>query len=200
MRSSPTCRKFAAPKRKFGAPSAPAALSRLVATTAARPSPGAPPRGLLRAGALTLPCALGAGGVRRAKREGDGASPAGSWRLLSGYFRADRLARVPTPLPMRATGARDGWCDDPSSALYNRPVSLPFAGSREEMRRDDGLYDLVVALDYNMAPRRKGRGSAIFLHCAREGFSPTRGCVALRREDLRRLLPRLSPRTTLVIL
>jgi L,D-peptidoglycan transpeptidase YkuD (ErfK/YbiS/YcfS/YnhG family) len=92
-----------------------------------------------------------------------------------------------------------GWCDDPASPAYNRLVKLPFSGSHEEMWRADGLYDLVIVLGYNLSPRRKHRGSAIFLHCARDGFPPTAGCIALRLGDLRRLLPRLSKKTVLIV-
>ena len=100
---------------------------------------------------------------------------------------------------MRPIRRDQGWCDDPASSLYNRPIRMPFRQSHERLWRDDGLYDIVIVLDYNIAPRRKQRGSAIFIHCAREGFAPTEGCIALRRGDLRRLLPRLSRRTVLTI-
>jgi L,D-peptidoglycan transpeptidase YkuD (ErfK/YbiS/YcfS/YnhG family) len=93
----------------------------------------------------------------------------------------------------------DGWCDDPESACYNRAVCLPFGAAHERLWRPDRLYDLVVVLAYNIHPRRKGRGSAIFLHCARPDFAPTEGCIALAFEDLRRLLPRLSRNTVLII-
>jgi L,D-peptidoglycan transpeptidase YkuD (ErfK/YbiS/YcfS/YnhG family) len=164
------------------------------------PSPGDRRRGRLVAAGLALPCALGRSGPRRRKREGDGASPVGGFRLRGAYFRADHLPRPRTPLPMRRTRPADGWCDDPRDRRYNRPVPLPCLGvSCERMWRDDGLYDVVVDLDCNRGPIRPGRGSAIFLHVARPGFAPTEGCVALRRADLLRLMPRLGPGTRLVI-
>lgn len=155
--------------------------------------------GRLQAGPLVLRCALGRAGPVRDKREGDHASPVGAWRARYGLYRADRIARPRSGLRLRPIRELDGWCDDPGSALYNRPVRLPFAGSAEKLRRDDGLYDIVIVLDYNLSPRRRGRGSAIFLHCAREGFAPTEGCVALRLDDLRRLLARLSRDSVLTI-
>ncbi|MGY2048057.1 L,D-transpeptidase family protein [Methylobacterium sp. JK268] len=160
-----------------------------------------PSRGTLLAGPLQIPCALGKTGRTRDKREGDGASPRGSFRLRGGYFRADRLrGRPASGLPLRPIRPGDGWCDDPRDRRYNRPIPLPAPGvSAERMWREDGLYDLVLDLDYNRGPIRRGRGSAIFLHCARPGFLPTEGCVALRRADLRRLLARLGPRTRLTI-
>ncbi len=155
--------------------------------------------GRLRAGAVTLGCAIGGGRIKHDKREGDRATPAGPFRLLFGFYRADRVARNETLLPMRPLSRRDLWCDDPESARYNRLVAAPFRPSHEKLWRDDHLYDIVIALDYNLYPRRKGRGSAIFLHCARLDFLPTEGCIALKRDDLRRLLPRLSQKTILII-
>jgi len=153
----------------------------------------------LRAGGLILPCAIGRSGIRHSKREGDGATPVGRWPLLFGFYRADHLPRLAAHTQLDAIRQDLGWCDEPASPLYNRPVRLPFAPSHEEMWRDDGLYDLVIVLGQNLKVRRKGGGSAIFLHCARPDFSPTAGCVALRREDFRRLLPRLSRKTMLVV-
>ena len=78
-------------------------------------------------------------------------------------------------------------------------VSFAVPGRHEKLWRADRLYDLVIVLDYNIRPRRKSRGSAIFLHCARPDFAPTEGCVALRPDDLRRLLPRLAKKVRLTI-
>ena len=61
------------------------------------------------------------------------------------------------------------------------------------MWRDDGLYDVVVVLDHNQRPRIPGRGSAIFLHVARDGLQPTEGCVALPLAALRHIVARLGP-------
>lgn len=59
------------------------------------------------------------------------------------------------------------------------------------MWRDDGLYDVVVVLGHNDLPRRRGMGSAVFLHIAHAGLKPTAGCMAVTPRDMRRLLPRL---------
>jgi len=171
-------------------------INRLVVTRV----PGAnPSAGRLHAGQMTLRCAIGGGGVRRDKREGDHATPAGSFRLLTGFFRADKGSRQASLLRMRPIKANEGWCDDPQSALYNCKVILPSRFGHEQLWRKDGLYDLVLVLDFNICPRRKSRGSAIFLHCCREGYPPTEGCVALRLDDLRRLLSRLSRKVVLTI-
>jgi L,D-peptidoglycan transpeptidase YkuD (ErfK/YbiS/YcfS/YnhG family) len=91
-------------------------------------------------------------------------------------------------VPAQVTRATDGWCDDPASGRYNCPVHLPSGFSHEEMWRDDRLYDVVGVLDWNIRPRVRRRGSAIFLHLCRADFAPTAGCVALRPRDLHRVL------------
>lgn len=161
--------------------------------------PGARSRGWLIAGGRAIPCALGRAGIGTGKREGDGKTPRGAHGLGTLWVRADRGPRPRTRLPVRQTRRHDGWCDDPAHRRYNAPVQLPFAASHEEMWRADALYDLVIEIAWNRRPRRPGRGSAIFLHIARPGFSPTAGCVALTAADLRRLLPRLGPTTRIEI-
>jgi L,D-peptidoglycan transpeptidase YkuD (ErfK/YbiS/YcfS/YnhG family) len=162
-------------------------------------SPLDPRRGVLIAGPTALPCALGRAGVTRAKREGDGATPAGRFRLLGAFYRPDRLPRPRTRLPVRALRPADGWCDDPHDRRYNRPIRLPDAARHERMWRDDRLYDVVLDIGWNRGPIARGRGSAIFLHLAKPGFPPTEGCVAVPRTAIRRLLERIGPRTRIEI-
>lgn len=146
-------------------------------------------------------CALGRGGVVAAKekREGDGASPAGSWAMRRVIYRPDRGPAPDTQLPAFPMEKDDGWCDDPEDPNYNRPVKLPYKGRHEVMWREDHLYDLVVVLAYNDEPVRKGRGSAIFLHLAKPGYEPTEGCVALARADMEKLLKKAQPGVSLTI-
>ncbi|HYD46280.1 MAG TPA: L,D-transpeptidase family protein [Phenylobacterium sp.] len=140
-------------------------------------------------------CALGRGGVKPAadKREGDGASPAGIWPMRRVLWRADRLARPATALPVAAIAQADGWCDAPGDASYNRPVRLPYPVSAERLWREDGVYDLLVVLGHNDDPPVAGLGSAIFLHLARPDYAPTAGCVALALDDLRQALALAEP-------
>jgi L,D-peptidoglycan transpeptidase YkuD (ErfK/YbiS/YcfS/YnhG family) len=155
--------------------------------------------GRMTAGEKVMPCALGRSGVTRAKREGDGASPAGTWPLRHVLFRPDRLDRPVTALAAYALSPTDGWCDDPADRRYNRPVQLPYAASAEALWRDDGLYDLLVVLGYNDDPPRPGLGSAIFFHLAAPDLAPTAGCVAVQRADMLWLLSRCGPGTRLEI-
>jgi L,D-peptidoglycan transpeptidase YkuD (ErfK/YbiS/YcfS/YnhG family) len=156
------------------------------------------------AGRLSWPgggamAACGRGGVRLDKREGDGASPEGSFPLLHFYYRADRIAAPPTGMPMSALRLNDGWVDDPADPRYNRLVSLPYPAHHEEMWRTDALYDLLVLIGYNTDPPLPGRGSAIFLHVARPDFAPTEGCIAVAHDVLAGLLGVLGPGSMITI-
>lgn len=143
---------------------------------------------MVAVGSHRFPCALGRSGSRAVKREGDGATPLGRFALDRVFYRADHVRRPRTGLGLSPLRERDGWCDAPGDRNYNRLVRHPYPASAECMWREDGLYDLVVVLSYNERPRIKGRGSAIFMHVARAGFRPTEGCIALRRDDLVKLL------------
>ncbi len=138
-------------------------------------------------------CAIGRGGVRADKREGDGATPAGCWPLRRVLYRADRLVAPKTLLPVSEIRPEDAWCDDPGDARYNRHVVLPYAGHHERLWRDDDVYDVVVVMGHNDEPPRPGAGSAVFLHVARADFAPTEGCVALALEDLLTVLRLAGP-------
>ena len=149
-------------------------------------------RGHLSAGNHVFPVALGRGGILANKREGDGGTPRGRFRLLRIWWRPDRMPRPHTKLPLRRIGKNDGWCEDPRDRNYNRPVKLAPGSTADRLWRDDHLYDLIVELDHNTRPRVPYRGSAVFIHFARRGFTPTAGCVALKRGDLQKLLALLA--------
>lgn len=169
-----------------------------VSVIVVRARPGHPTQGIMQVGSLRFPCALGRGGISANKREGDGATPLASMKLLSGYLRGGRFQRSST-LPLSAIDGRLGWCDLPDDRNYNRPVRLPYRASHETMLRRDHLYDCCIVLDWNIKPRRRGRGSAIFFHLARPGFTPTEGCVAVTHRVMARLLPLLSRHTVLKV-
>ena len=165
-----------------------------------RARPGARRRGLLLAGPLAIPVALGRAGIRADKREGDGATPRGRFRLRRLWWRPDRRPRPVTRLPARRIDLSSAWCEDPADRRYNRPFRRSAGEAGDRLWRDDRLYDVVIEIDHNRRPRIAGRGSAVFIHLARPNGSPTAGCVALAAAALRRLLARLGPKTRIEIL
>jgi L,D-peptidoglycan transpeptidase YkuD (ErfK/YbiS/YcfS/YnhG family) len=164
-----------------------------------RARPGHPTQGILAWNNHVFPCALGRGGIGMLKQESDGATPLGSMRLISGYHRHGRLAQLTSRLPLARIKPADGWCDAPGDRNYNRPVTLPYPASSERMERADHLYDCCIVLDYNISPRQRNRGSAIFFHIAKPGYLPTEGCIAVSQQTMARMLPHLSPSTTIIV-
>jgi L,D-peptidoglycan transpeptidase YkuD (ErfK/YbiS/YcfS/YnhG family) len=137
---------------------------------------------------LVFRAALGRGGVRRDKQEGDGATPAGLLPVRRVLYRADRQSPPQCALPLEPITPTDGWCDDVNQPDYNRMIRLPHDGHYEELWRQDGVYDVIAVLGWNDAPVQRRRGSAIFLHVARPDYAPTEGCIALALNDLRQVL------------
>jgi L,D-peptidoglycan transpeptidase YkuD (ErfK/YbiS/YcfS/YnhG family) len=172
---------------------------RSLSRIAVRRKPGDASRGWLIAGMLALPVALGRGGIKANKREGDGGTPRGRFRPRRLWWRADKHSRPATTLPAQRIRPDDGWCEDPADRHYNQPIKVPPKVKADRLARKDNLYDFIVEIDHNTRPRVAGRGSAVFVHAARQGFAPTAGCVALELHTLRRLIARLGPRTRIVV-
>jgi L,D-peptidoglycan transpeptidase YkuD (ErfK/YbiS/YcfS/YnhG family) len=160
---------------------------------------GGPSRGVLLAGRHAIPVVLGRAGIAADKREGDGATPRGRFRLVRLWWRADRAPRPPTRLPARRIDAALAWCEDPADRRYNRPFRRSANEPGDRLWREDHLYDLMIELSHNSRPRVAGRGSAVFLHVARPDRSGTAGCVAFGARDLLHLLGRLGPGTRIDI-
>lgn len=163
-------------------------------------------QGVLICGDRRFDCALGRSGViaPQDKKEGDGKTPLGTYALREVFYRADRVARPDTQLPVRELTPDTGWCEDPAHPDYNREIKVPPQGEApagvDRMTRDDHVYDITVIIGYNDAPPVAGRGSAIFMHVARPGYTPTAGCIALAESDLRQVLKAMGPGSRVTIL
>jgi L,D-peptidoglycan transpeptidase YkuD (ErfK/YbiS/YcfS/YnhG family) len=146
-------------------------------------------------------CSIGRGGIvpASAKREGDGATPAGIHRIVGALYRADRLAPAEVPDWALPIGPSDLWSDDPQDPDYNRMTRQPHGFSNESLRRADPLYDLVLLTDWNWPHAVPGHGSAIFVHTWRRPRYPTAGCLAFARPDLLWIANRLTPGTRLIV-
>lgn len=164
------------------------------------PSVRDPRRGTLVVGQASFPCAIGRGGRRVIKREGDGGTPRWPLPIRRVFYRADRMARPRCLVPVRAIRPDDAWCDDVADRRYNRLIRRPPGPAEERLWRDDHLYDVIVELGWNDHPVRKGHGSAIFWHLARPGFTPTAGCVAVTGAVFGKILPQLSRNSAIHIL
>ena len=144
--------------------------------------------GWLTAPGLRMPAALGRGGVRPDKQEGDGATPAGLLPLRRVLYRAGRVRRPAAAVPVMPIAPSDGWCDDSADSAYNQFVTLPYPARHEALWRGDAVYDIIGVLGWNDSPVVRKAGSAIFLHVATPGRAPTEGCIALPVMELLTLL------------
>jgi D-alanyl-D-alanine dipeptidase len=127
------------------------------------------------------------------KREGDGKSPAGVFRLSSafGYGPGERIGDL--AIPYTQITERLECVDDVNSAWYNRIVLRDEAdpvdwSSSERMLMDGIWYEKGIVVDHNADPVRSGAGSCIFLHNWSGPTDTTAGCTAMAPEVLTRIV------------
>ncbi|SED43603.1 L,D-peptidoglycan transpeptidase YkuD, ErfK/YbiS/YcfS/YnhG family [Rhizobiales bacterium GAS188] len=154
--------------------------------------------GTLSIGEWSTPCVVGEAGLVQAslKREGDKRTPIGVFPLRYGLFDAVALPDFPRDLafPFVPAGSAMIWEED--GPHYNRLVLAEGDERRDERltrERAERLFDIVVPIGYNDAVAEANRGSALFIHAAREDLRGTAGCVAVARQHLPELVRRLEP-------
>ena len=145
-------------------------------------------------------CAIGKNGTIEKKIEGDGCTPLGTYLIKKVFYRRDRVNLPNISFPTTALESNFGWCDDINSNEYNKLIKFPFKESAERLFRSDNIYDIVCVLNYNLDPIVKNKGSAIFLHIARDDYSGTQGCVAISEKNLVLLLTMININTELNII
>ena len=144
--------------------------------------------GYLKYKNLKFRCALGKGGVKKKTMEGDNITPKGNYKIIDIYYRRDRIKKITSKIKLLKIYKNMGWCDDPTSKKYNRLILLPSKWGHEKLYREDHVYDLVIVLNYNMRPVIKNKGSAIFIHISKKNYAATKGCIALKKKDLLKLI------------
>jgi L,D-peptidoglycan transpeptidase YkuD (ErfK/YbiS/YcfS/YnhG family) len=148
---------------------------------------------------LKFRCALGKAGIKKKEKEGDNVTPKGKFKITSMYYRPDRIKNIITAIKKIKIKKNMGWCDDPDSHFYNQQISLPNKFSHEKLYRNDNLYDLILVLNYNANPIIKNKGSAIFIHIAKRNYKKTKGCIALKKKDLIKLISKIKKNTKIKI-
>ena len=138
---------------------------------------------------------LGRNGLSSDRREGDGTTPTGTYRI--GRTMYGNEANPGVRFRYRRVRCGDWWDEDPSSPTYNtfqhvRCGTKPsFGGGSEGMWQQPRPYPFLAVVEYNTTPVVPGRGSGIFLHAQTGG--PTIGCISLRKDQLRAVLRWLRP-------
>jgi len=156
--------------------------------------------GYLKYKNLRFRCALGKGGVKKKIREGDNITPIGTYKIVNVYYRRDKIKKLTSNLKLVPINKNMGWCDDPKSKKYNKLIKLPSKFSHEKLYRKDNIYDIIVIINYNMSPIVKNKGSAIFIHVANKFYKKTKGCIALKKNNLIKLIENISVNTKIKII
>ena len=136
-------------------------------------------------------CALGRNGIKKKKLEGDGCTPEGTYSLGPLYYRSDRIKKLKTNFNAIPIEKNMFWSDHPQSEYYNKLIRFKDS-SYENLYKENHTYDIILIINYNIAPTIKEKGSAIFLHLAKKDFSATSGCIALRKKCLFEILEKLD--------
>jgi len=155
--------------------------------------------GYLKYKNLRFRCALGEAGIKKKEKEGDNVTPKGIFKIIKMYYRSDKIKNITTDIKKIKIKRNMGWCDDPSSDLYNQQIKLPNTYSHEKLYRNDNLYDLILVLNYNINPTKKYKGSAIFIHIAKNSYKKTKGCIALKRKHLIELISKIKKNTKIKV-
>ena len=143
-------------------------------------------------------CCIGKNGSTKFKKEGDLKTPRGTFKIEHLYFRKDRLEKPITKLKCIEIKNTLGWCDDVKSKKYNKLIKINNNFSHEKLFRQDHKYDLLIPIKYNFDKIIPGKGSCIFLHLTKN-YSPTAGCIALKRKDFLILLKLINKKTKIKI-
>mgnify|MGYP001229158528 FL=1 len=146
-----------------------------------------------------IKCALGKRGIGNKKKEGDFITPRGIFKIKFILYRKDRIKNLNTILKKIKIKKKMGWCDDVSSDEDNKLITLPSKYKYEKLFRKDNVYDIILVLDYNMRPIRKFKGSAIFIHIAKQKFTKTEGCIAIKKNELKKIVKKINHNTRIKI-
>jgi len=144
-------------------------------------------------------CALGKNGIKKKVKEGDNITPLGIFKITKIYYRHDKIKKIKTSIKKIKIKKNMGWCDDPKSNFYNKQIMLPNKFKHEKLYRKDCIYDLLAVLNYNSNPVIKNKGSAIFVHISNNNYKPTAGCIAVKKNDLIKLLQTIKKNTKIKI-
>ena len=145
-------------------------------------------------------CAIGKRGITSKKVEGDKCTPRGRFKLKYIFYRKERIKNIKTSLRLIPIKKKFGWCNDIKSKHYNKFIKFPFKFNAEKLHLKENIYDVIVVLSYNQTPIKKNKGSAIFLHVAKNNYASTLGCVAISKKDMVTLVSVIDKNTFLKIL
>ena len=150
-------------------------------------------------GQYKVKCALGKRGIGHKKKEGDLITPIGQYKIKFILYRKDRIKKIQSKLKKVIIKKNMGWCDDPNSEKYNKLINLPFNFKYEKLFKKENTYDIILVLNYNMNPIKKNKGSAIFIHVVKKNYRKTKGCIAIGKTQLLKIIKKIKNNTKVKI-
>ena len=144
-------------------------------------------------------CCIGSNGLTKNKKEGDKKTPKGIFTLGPVFYRKDKLNNLDTKLKKIEITKKMAWCDDPNHKNYNKLTHVNNKFSHEKLFRNDYKYDLFIPINYNSKIIKPNIGSAIFIHLTKN-FTPTLGCIAIRKMDFLILIKLINKKTKIKML
>ena len=141
---------------------------------------------------------VGKNGINKVQ-EGDKRAPTGIFSITK-LFGLE--ANPGTKLSYHQLTGSEYWC---GGKFYNQWVdenTMDHSGCNkkgdEHLANYPIVYDYVATIDYNSS-NTVGKGSAIFIHCLRNTGSPTAGCIALPKTQMKYFMQRLNTSTKVII-
>lgn len=142
---------------------------------------------------------IGKNGVTSHKREGDGKTPLGEFKL--GAMLGTHLnTKNANGLKYKQITKEMYWVDDTKSKYYNQLVNI--SEVEKDWNSAEHLIDYPIQYEYLIEIKTNpnnipGKGSAIFLHCTNN--EPTAGCVAIDKKAMKKLIENIDEQTKIDI-
>ena len=136
-------------------------------------------------------CGYGRNGFSANRREGDGTTPIGSFKIVYAFGNA---ANPGTDMTYRRTTEKS-WLSQ-EKATYNKWVETSKTIKGEHLR-SYSCYKYGIWVGYNVNPTVYGKGSAIFIHLKGNSWQSS-GCVTVTETVLKRIM-KLAKNSTYVM-
>ncbi len=138
---------------------------------------------------LNVPAYVGINGVTVEKREGDGKTPLGLFKLNRAFGIKDNPG---TEFKYQKLSGNEYWIDDINSNNYNKLVyDNIIKESSEHLIKEQPMYNYSIVIEYNTDNIIKNLGSAIFLHVSNN--KGTAGCVSVEENYMIDILKWVKP-------
>ena len=149
---------------------------------------------------LKVPAYIGKNGFTNDKKEGDLKTVVGEFDLGTAFGKHERdEIDINEDIPYFKIKDSHYWVDDINSDNYNELIESeekPSISGEHLADYKDNAYEYAINIKAN-PENIKGKGSAIFLHINRFGY--TSGCIAISKGDMLKLISMIDSKTRIKI-